>query len=328
MLTDAMEQFGLARSLRQVGYFPTDQHERLLHELAAAVQEGGLIALTGVVGSGKTLLLGRLRETLREEGRVHPIQSLAVEKHRVTLATLKLAIFYGLATEKDPDDLPAKPEKSEFILMRAIRRGARPIALFVDDAHDVRSQTLLELKRFLEMLRDQGMRLAVVLAGHPKLRNDLRRAAVEEIGGRSTVLELEGIKGQQQGFVTWLLGQCTKPKVKPADILADEALALLAERLVTPLQIEHYLTLALEQAYRVGEKPVTAEIVEAVMAPDLNALQPTLTRHGYSVRALSELLNVRQVEVNAFLHGQLAPGRTEELNQQLHKEGIPLAIGS
>jgi hypothetical protein len=30
--------------------------------------------------------------------------------------------------------------------------------------------------------------------------------------------------------------------------------------------------LALEQAYRFGEKPVTPEIIETVMAPDLNAL--------------------------------------------------------
>jgi hypothetical protein len=42
------------------------------------------------------------------------------------------------------------------------------------------------------------------------------------------------------------------------------------------LQIEHYLTLALEQAYRFGEKPVTPEIIATVMAPDIEALEPTL----------------------------------------------------
>ena len=57
------------------------------------------------------------------------------------------------------------------------------------------------------------------------------------------------------------------------DILTEEALGLLAERLMTPLQIEHYLTLALEQAYRLGEKPVTAEMVEATLAPDINHYQ-------------------------------------------------------
>ena len=80
----------------------------------------------------------------------------------------------------------------------------------------------------------------------------------------------------------------------------------------------------MEQAYRFGEKLVTPEIIETVMAPDLNALMPTLTRHGYNVKALSELLNLRQAEVKAFLHGQLPPARTEELKQQIIKEGIPL----
>jgi hypothetical protein len=70
--------------------------------------------------------------------------------------------------------------------------------------------------------------------------------------------------------------------VKLTDILTEQALTLLAERLATPLQIEHYLTLAMEQAYRFGEKLVTPEIIETVMASDLNALMPTLTRHGYN----------------------------------------------
>ena len=40
-------------------------------------------------------------------------------------------------------------------------------------------------------------------------------------------------------------------------------------------------------------------------------LEPILTRYGYNVAALAELLHIRQAEVRAFLHGQLRPGRTE-----------------
>lgn len=104
-----------------------------------------------------------------------------------------------------------------------------------------------------------------------------------------------------------------------------EALELLAERLMTPLQIEHYLTRALEQAYRVGEKPVTPAIVTQTLAPDLHGLEPTLTRYGYHVTVVAELLNLRHAEVRAFLHGQLPPGRTEEIHQQLLAAGIPLS---
>ena len=107
-------------------------------------------------------------------------------------------------------------------------------------------------------------------------------------------------------------------------IVTPEALDLLAERLLTPLQIQHYVTRVLEQAYRFGEKPVTPAIVHMTLAPDLHDLEPTLTRHGYNMAALAEVLNIRQAEVRAFLHGQLPPGQTEELHNQLLATGIPL----
>ena len=90
------------------------------------------------------------------------------------------------------------------------------------------------------------------------------------------------------------------------------------------MQIEHYLTRILEQAYRLGEKPVTPAIVEKTLAPDMHDLEPTLTRYGYNVKALSELLGIRQAEVRAFLRGQLPPGRTAELHHQLLAAGLPL----
>jgi hypothetical protein len=90
------------------------------------------------------------------------------------------------------------------------------------------------------------------------------------------------------------------------------------------LQIQHYLTRVLEHAYRVGEKPVTPALVHTTLAPDRQALEPTLTRYGYNVAALAEWLNIRQAEVRAFLHGQLPPGRTEELHNHLLAAGIPL----
>ncbi len=54
------------------------------------------------------------------------------------------------------------------------------------------------------------------------------------------------------------------------DSLEVAAIDLLATRLKTPLQIEQHLKLALEEAYRVGEKPVTAAIVESILFKDIN----------------------------------------------------------
>src|SRR5215510_4020201 len=322
MLSDVMEHFGLTKSLRQVDYFETEHHRPLLRELKAAIHEGGIVALTGVVGSGKTVLLWRIQEQLRHEGQIEVSESLVFDVPRVTLSTLKLALYYDLATEKD-GDLTGKPEKSERALLKVMQRRQKPIALFIDDGHDLHGQTLRSLKQFIEKTRHRGSRLTVVLAGHPRLKHELRRPAREEIGARTTVFELEGIQGHQRRYITWLLEQCAV-EGDPMDILTPEALTLLAERLITPLQIQHYLTRVLEQAYRFGEKPVTPALVTRTLAPDMHDLEPTLTRYGYNVKALSELLGIRQPEVRAFLRGQLPPGRKAELHQLRLAAGLPL----
>jgi hypothetical protein len=65
---------------------------------------------------------------------------------------------------------------------------------------------------------------------------------------------------------------------------------------------------ALEEAYVAGQKPVDAETVHEVLVPDLDGLEPRLTRLGYPVKSLCEALNARPAEIRAFLRGRLAPG--------------------
>jgi hypothetical protein len=130
----------------------------------------------------------------------------------------------------------------------------------------------------------------------------IRSSTLEEIGNRATVFSLEGTQSENREFIHWLL----------------------AERLATPLQIEQHLTLALEEAFQIGGKPVTLEVVESVLCKDINEMEPTLTRHSYTPRVVADLLNVHVAEVKKFLRGQLAPGRTQELQSQMLKAGILL----
>jgi len=90
-----------------------------------------------------------------------------------------------------------------------------------------------------------GGRLSVVLAGHPKLRNDLRRPTMEEIGYRTDIFTLDGIAGSQCEYIHWLLKTSTG-KGKPEDILTSDAIDLLAAKFRTPLQVQQHLALALE----------------------------------------------------------------------------------
>jgi type II secretory pathway predicted ATPase ExeA len=323
MLSDVKEYYGLARDLGKSGYFETVQSQQTFKELRLAIKDGKLVALSGIVGSGKSMTLQRIQDTLIQEKEILVAKSLAIEKSKITLATLMMALFLDLATDKD-GRLPTQTERRERALLELIRKRHKPIALFIDEAHDLHAKTLIGLKRLIEVVRNGGGTLSVVLAGHPKLKNDLSRPSMEEIGARATVFDLEPFGPERLKYINWLIGQALTAKVKIDTLITTEALALLSERLTTPLQFEQYLTRAFEEAYKIGQKPVGTDIVESVLAPDIDALDARLVRNGYNVKNLCELLNSKPREINAFIRGQLPPERTQQLSSQLLAVGVPL----
>ena len=299
MFSEVMEYFGLEKELDHLGFFETNAQAHLEKELKKIIAQGRLIALSGIVGSGKTTFLQRLINDLSSTKEIIVSRSLAVESDKVSLSTLITALFYDLSTEKNLK-VPTQPEKRERRLLALIQKCHQTVALFVDDAHGLHHRTLVGLKRLIELVRHNGGTLSVILAGHPKLKNDLKRPALEEIGGRTNAFALEGIRGHQSEYIEWVLKGATKNKLQPMEILTQEAITFLGERLSTPLQIEQYLTLAMTEAYQVGVKPITAEFMETVLAIGLDDLEPSLIRHGYNAKTLAELLNVRTSEVRFF----------------------------
>jgi type II secretory pathway predicted ATPase ExeA len=321
VLSEAMTFYGLHRDFHQAGYFPTAHNEHIFEALKVAVTRGQLVVLSGIVGCGKTTLLRRIQDDLRRENDIRVSKSVALAKDRVTIETLVIALFHDLSTEREIK-IPGQAEKRERKLLELIGKRQKPIVLLIDEAHDLTRKTLIELKRLTELVHEIGETLSLVLAGHPKLKNELSRGTMEEIGSRSTFFVLEGVKGQQRAYVSWLLGACS---ALPEDEIVTEAAAeLLTQRLVTPLQIIQYLTVALEAAYTIGQKPVSAEMIESVLAHDINGLESTLTRHGYSFKVVADLVNVRPTEIRSFLQGRLSASRAQELREEMLAAGIPL----
>lgn len=107
-------------------------------------------------------------------------------------------------------------------------------------------------------------------------------------------------------------------------MIEPAALDLLAARLNTPLQFTEHLNRAFEEGFRLGDKPITAEIVASTLAPDFDALEPKLTRQGYSVKILAEQFNAKPIEIRRFLSGQLDAGRAHELADEMRAAGIAL----
>jgi type II secretory pathway predicted ATPase ExeA len=64
MRVEVMQYYGLTQPLDQGGYYETEHHKQLIKDIKdikGAIHEGRLIAVCGVVGSGKTVTMRRLQ---------------------------------------------------------------------------------------------------------------------------------------------------------------------------------------------------------------------------------------------------------------------------
>ncbi|NLS26119.1 hypothetical protein S2M10_11000 [Sphingomonas sp. S2M10] len=316
MQTEVMRYYGLARPPVDLGFFETEHHAQLTHDLKTAITGGRLIALTATIGSGKTVLTRRLREELEREGRVIVSRALSLEKAKISVPLLVAALFYDLSSEKTVS-IPSQSERRERDLQELFRKAKRPVALFVDDAHDLHPKTLTALKRLVELVTEGGGQLAVILVGHPKLRNDLKRPLMEEIGDRTTVFEFGGLRDRQRDYIDWALRTALSPGIEPDAVLTEDAAILLAAKLKTPLQIGRHLVRAFEAGFEASVKPIDAATVEGVLSRQIDDLEPQLTRHGYDTKSLADQFDAKPAEIRQLLRGGLDPARARELTDDM-----------
>lgn len=323
MSSQVMRHFRIVKDWSQAGYFETAKLQQFEADLQAAIMAGRLIAITGSVGAGKTAMLNRLQQRIISERKIIVARSLSVDKPRLVLPSLITALFLDISG--DPEmKVPTQPERRERVLQDQIRAARKPVVLFIDEAHDLHGNTLTGLKRLMEVIATGGGTLSVVLVGHPRLHNDLRRATMEEIGDRTTKFEFSSIADERREFLAWLLEQCLADGVEPDDVIDADAQDYLAERLLTPLQFAEHLNRAFTDTYRMGADKVTREIVEETISAGFDQLDARLSRIGYTPKTLAELTDTHLSEMRRFLKGKLDQDRTDELTITLRKAGLPI----
>ena len=124
---------------------------------------GDRVGIIGANGSGKTTFLQRLMANLSKNQEIIVCRSLAVDSEKVTLLTLMTALFYDLSPDK-VEKIPSMSERRERHLLELIKKSRATVALFVDDAHGLHNQTLVRLKRLVELVRNNGNKLSVIFS--------------------------------------------------------------------------------------------------------------------------------------------------------------------
>jgi type II secretory pathway predicted ATPase ExeA len=249
------------------------------HMLAKA-RFGGLLAIIGESGSGKTTIKDLLATDLAESGDVVVIEphTQKMEENDKAGKTLKGGdLVEAIMREVAPAAKPKRTSEAQLHQVAAClaeslaeNRDRRHL-LIIDEAHCLPKPTLRHLKRFLEMKNPkikglQKPMLSIILLGQPELGDRLSPydQSVREVWQRCEIARLSPIGKDLAGYLAHRLGRA-------AEAFAPEALVKLAEILTArdgtsflyPRAIDSWLAEIMNAGVGLGKTVTAHHVVEA-----------------------------------------------------------------
>ncbi len=244
--------------------------------MLSTAKHSGFMAIVGESGAGKTTLKRDLIEGINQDKEnIIVIQPQTIDKTRLTAIHICDAIIEDVSqgNENPKRSMEAKARQIKRLLTDSGRAGNKH-CLIIDEAHDLTIPVLKYLKRFWEL--EDGMKrlLAIVLIGQPELKVKLneRNADVREVARRCEQVELQPLNSYVGEY---LKHKFTRIGMKFNDIFSEDAMSGLTARLTQtngkstvsllyPLIVNNAVICAMNEAAKLGQAQITADIFEGV----------------------------------------------------------------
>ena len=258
----------------------TADQTRVADLIKAAVAGDLFVSIIGPRGSGKTQAARAALADCGAGARV--VEPLRLTRDKLHMGDIETALIVSLADESPRRSGEARSRQARRVLGAASRN--KKIALFIDDAHVLHSQTLRALKRLRELsFAGRAPLLSIVLAAQRD-----KTASIPEVGLRSDALTLGGLAKVE-----------VEEALRAAGLL-DSAMTADGARLLAAapaagnwLDLRQLVDDCLFQALAAGARQVDANHVRAALraAPAATAIPATDDPAGD--RALDDYLAQR-----------------------------------
>ncbi|UYT08178.1 AAA family ATPase [Treponema denticola] len=259
--------------------YMTDDTRFVSEYLYQTARIGGMVALIGESGSGKTTIRRYAIDRMQAEGqKVRVIIPRCIDKTKLTATSICDAIIQDCSEEHPKRTLEAKARQIERILTNSSRSGWSHV-LMIEEAHDLHVQTLKYLKRFWELEDGFKKLLAIVLIGQPEMKGKLDEAKnweAREVIRRMEVLELSPLSNGKEiaAYLDIKFSRLDRERKTIIDDEACEALAIKLRRqtrnqqqvysVAYPLLVNNWTRKAMNLAAELGSAIVDADVVNSL----------------------------------------------------------------
>ena len=162
-------------------FFSAKHREAFNHLLYGIRERKGFVQLTGEVGAGKTTLCRALMEQLGKNFSTALILNPVLTVDQLVKA---IAMEFGLRV-KNMDRLEIVAEINNFLLAQV--ENGRDTVLIIDEAQDLSTELLEQVRLLSNLETDDRKLLQIVLMGQPELRDRLNDHSLRQLRQRITV---------------------------------------------------------------------------------------------------------------------------------------------
>ncbi len=241
--------------------YPSRMHSEAISSLSQGIHNlRGFMTLVAEPGMGKTTLLNKLMEELRNSARVVFLFQTQCNPREL------LGYLLGeLGVESTGMDLPAMHRTLNEILFREMMQGRR-FVLIVDEAQNLNESTLETIRLLSDFETSNAKLIQIVLAGQPQLVDTLKQPGLSQLRQRIAVLsQLDSLSAEETA--NYVQHRLRAAGAGSEPIFTADALALIAEcSQGTPRKINNLCFDALVLGCSEGRTTIDTEIVQRVDA--------------------------------------------------------------
>ena len=214
--------------------------------IASAIYDRSWIAISGVIGSGKTETAYDILDQWRDKRDTRVIDVFSPDRSGIKIAHVMNSIIYQLGQEfiastSPRRDMEARAMQALNVLSSARKNGVN-VVIVIDEAHELHGNTLKAIKRLREhRFRGERNLATFLLIGQPGLMAKLGRD--EEIGLRCDAFEFAYTQAELREIA----------RFHSYGMLNDEQCGILADRYEKPLAIVHGIFHAMKNAYAIDD---------------------------------------------------------------------------